>query len=208
MKRLLIAIVSLLMIFAVTACSSDTGASNETGSEAESKAAAVQGIGTHHAEIEIQDYGTVSLELDGDTAPITVQNFLDLAKAGFYDGLTFHRIIDGFMIQGGDPNGDGTGGSEKTIKGEFSSNGVENGISHKKGVISMARAQDPDSASSQFFIMVEDSPFLDGDYAAFGHVTKGQEIVDKIAKDAKPTDDNGTIEKAQQPVIKTVRIVD
>ena len=208
MKRLLIAIVSLLMIFAVTACSSDTGDSNEVGGEAESKAAAVQGIGTHHAEIEIQDYGTVSLELDGDTAPITVQNFLDLAKAGFYDGLTFHRIIDGFMIQGGDPNGDGTGGSEKTIKGEFSSNGVENGISHKKGVISMARAQDPDSASSQFFIMVEDSPFLDGDYAAFGHVTKGQEIVDKIAKDAKPTDDNGTIEKAQQPVIKTVRIVD
>ena len=208
MKRLLIASVSLLMIFAVTACSSDTGDSNEAGGEAESKAAAVQGIGTHHAEIEIQDYGTVSLELDGDTAPITVQNFLDLAKAGFYDGLTFHRIIDGFMIQGGDPNGDGTGGSEKTIKGEFSSNGVENGISHKKGVISMARAQDPDSASSQFFIMVEDSPFLDGDYAAFGHVTKGQEIVDKIAKDAKPTDDNGTIEKAQQPVIKTVRIVD
>ena len=207
MKRLLIAIVSLLMIFAV-ACSSDTGDSNEAGGEAESNAAAVQGIGTHHAEIEIQDYGTVSLELDGDTAPITVQNFLDLAKAGFYDGLTFHRIIDGFMIQGGDPNGDGTGGSEKTIKGEFSSNGVENGISHKKGVISMARAQDPDSASSQFFIMVEDSPFLDGDYAAFGHVTKGQEIVDKIAKDAKPTDDNGTIEKAQQPVIKTVRIVD
>lgn len=208
MKRLLIAIVSLLMVFAMTACSSDTGASNETGSEAESKSAAVKGIGIHHAEIEIQDYGTLSLELDGDTAPITVQNFLDLAKAGFYDGLTFHRIIDGFMIQGGDPNGDGTGGSEKTIKGEFSSNGVENGISHKKGVISMARAQDPDSASSQFFIMVEDSPFLDGDYAAFGHVTKGQELVDKIAKDAKPTDDNGTIEKAQQPVIKTVRIVD
>ena len=208
MKRLLIAIVSLLMVFAMTACSSDTGDSSEAGGEAESKAAAIQGIGTHHAEIEIQDYGTVSLELDGDTAPITVQNFLDLAKAGFYDGLTFHRIIDGFMIQGGDPNGDGTGGSEKTIKGEFSSNGVENGISHKKGVISMARAQDPDSASSQFFIMVEDSPFLDGDYAAFGHVTKGQEIVDKIAKDAKPTDDNGTIEKAQQPVIKTVRIVD
>ena len=191
--------------FLLTGCGSQKVSSVSTVSEGTSEKSVPE---TVYVEMEVENYGTITLELDGRSAPLTVANFTELVNSGFYDGLTFHRIIDGFMIQGGDPNGDGTGGSEKTIKGEFSSNGVENGISHKKGVISMARAQDPDSASSQFFIMVEDSPFLDGDYAAFGHVTKGQEIVDKIAKDAKPTDDNGTIEKAQQPVIKTVRIVD
>ena len=164
--------------------------------------------GTHHAEINIENYGTVKVELDGDTAPISVGNFVALAKDGFYDGLTFHRIIDGFMIQGGDPLGNGTGGSDKTIKGEFASNGVKNDISHKKGVISMARASDPDSASSQFFIMVEDTPSLDGDYAAFGHVTEGQDIVDKIAADAKPVDANGTITKEEQPVITSIVITD
>ena len=165
-------------------------------------------IGIHHAEITIRDYGTVSVELDGDTAPISVQNFMDLAKDGFYDGLTFHRIIDGFMIQGGDPQGTGFGGSGKTIKGEFQENGVENGILHKKGVISMARGDDLNSASSQFFIMVADYPSLDGHYAAFGHVTEGQEIVDQIAKDAKPIDNNGTIPPEQQPVIDSIVIVD
>ena len=125
--------------------------------------------GLHHVTIDVQDYGTISLELDADTAPISVTNFINLANEGFYDGLTFHRIISGFMIQGGDPNGNGTGGSEKTIKGEFSANGVENDISHVRGVISMARANDPDSGSSQFFIVHEDSTFLDGQYAAFGH---------------------------------------
>ena len=156
----------------------------------------------------IKDYGTVSLELDGDTAPITVQNFMDLASSGFYDGLTFHRIIDGFMIQGGDPNGDGTGGSGNNIVGEFAANGYENNIEHVKGVISMARAQDPNSASSQFFIMVADAPHLDGQYAAFGHVTSGQEVVDKIAADAQPLDSNGTIATEDQPVITAVRIID
>ena len=165
-------------------------------------------IGIHHAEIEIADYGTIKLELDGDTAPVTVQNFMDLANAGFYDGLTFHRIIDGFMIQGGDPNGDGTGGSDKNITGEFAMNGIENNISHVKGVISMARAMDPDSGSSQFFITVADSDFLDGQYAAFGHVTEGQDVADKIAADAKPLDDNGTIAKEEQPVITAIRIID
>ena len=165
-------------------------------------------IGIHHAEIEIADYGTIRLELDGDTAPLTVQNFMDLANAGFYDGLTFHRIMDGFMIQGGDPNGDGTGGSEKNITGEFAMNGIENNISHVKGVISMARAMDPDSGSSQFFITVADADFLDGQYAAFGHVTEGQDVADKIAADAKPLDDNGTIAKEEQPVITTIRIID
>lgn len=164
--------------------------------------------GTHHAEIEVKDYGTIDVELDADTAPITVTNFVKLAQEGFYDGLTFHRIMDGFMIQGGDPNGDGTGGSEENIKGEFSNNGVDNDISHTRGTISTARASDPDSASSQFFIVQADSTFLDGDYAGFGHVTEGMDIVDKICEDAKPTDDNGTIPSDQQPVIEKITITD
>ena len=158
--------------------------------------------GIHHADISIRDYGDIKVELDADTAPITVTNFVKLAQEGFYDGLTFHRIMDGFMIQGGDPNGDGTGGSKENIKGEFSNNGVDNDISHTRGTISMARASDPDSASSQFFIVQADSTFLDGDYAGFGHVTEGMDIVDKICEDAKPTDDNGTIPSDQQPVIE------
>ena len=133
----------------------------------------------------------------------------DIDQEGFYDGLTFHRIMDGFMVQGGDPLGNGTGGSDENIKGEFSNNGVENNISHTRGVISMARAMDdPDSASSQFFIVHEDSPFLDGDYAGFGHVTEGMDVVDAICKDAKPTDDNGTIKPEEQPVIESITIVD
>ncbi len=164
--------------------------------------------GKHHAKIKVKDYGTIEVELDGDTAPITVANFVKLVNEKFYDGLTFHRIISGFMIQGGDPLGNGTGGSDETIKGEFSSNGVENNISHKRGVISMARSSDPDSASSQFFIMHQDSTYLDGEYAAFGKVTKGMKVVDKICEDATPTDGNGTIEKADQPVIESIRMVD
>ena len=162
----------------------------------------------HHAKIKVKDYGTIEVELDGDTAPITVANFIKLVNEKFYDGLTFHRIMSGFMIQGGDPLGNGTGGSDETIKGEFSSNGVENNISHKRGVISMARSSDPDSASSQFFIMHQDSTYLDGEYAAFGKVTKGMKVVDKICEDATPTDGNGTIEKADQPVIESIRMVD
>lgn len=164
--------------------------------------------GKHHAKIKVKDYGTIEVELDGDTAPITVANFIKLVNEKFYDGLTFHRIMSGFMIQGGDPLGNGTGGSDETIKGEFSSNGVENNISHKRGVISMARSSDPDSASSQFFIMHQDSIYLDGEYAAFGKVTKGMKVVDKICEDATPTDGNGTIEKADQPVIESIRMVD
>ena len=164
--------------------------------------------GKHHAKIKVKDYGTIEVELDGDTAPITVANFIKLVNEKFYDGLTFHRIMSGFMIQGGDPLGNGTGGSDETIKGEFSSNGVEKNISHKRGVISMARSSDPDSASSQFFIMHQDSTYLDGEYAAFGKVTKGMKVVDKICEDATPTDGNGTIEKADQPVIESIRMVD
>lgn len=164
--------------------------------------------GKHHVEIEIKDYGTIEAELDADAAPISVTNFVKLAQEDFYDGLTFHRIMDGFMMQGGDPLGNGTGGSEETIKGEFSNNGVENNLSHTRGAISMARSSMPDSASSQFFIVQSDSTFLDGDYAAFGYVTEGMDIVDKICKDAEPTDDNGTIPSEAQPVIETVKVID
>ena len=158
--------------------------------------------------ITMENGDVMKAELYPEIAPITVENFVNLVKDGFYDGLTFHRIINGFMIQGGDPNGDGTGGSDENIKGEFSSNGVENNISHTRGTISMARATDPDSGSSQFFIVQADSTYLDGDYAAFGHVTSGMDVVDRISKDAKPTDSNGSIADDQQPVIESIRMVD
>lgn len=164
--------------------------------------------GKHHVAITVRDYGTITVELDADAAPITVQNFLDLADSGFYDGLTFHRIIEGFMIQGGDPEGTGMGGSDKTIKGEFSANGVENPLSHTRGAISMARSSAMDSASSQFFIVQKDSTGLDGQYACFGYVTDGMDVVDAIAADAQPTDGNGTIPADQQPVIESVKVLD
>ena len=165
--------------------------------------------GKHHVEIEVQDYGTIALELDANVAPISVTNFIELAKSGFYDGLTFHRIIEGFMIQGGDPKGNGTGGSENPIKGEFEANGVKNTISHKRGVISMARrSNDYNSASSQFFIMHKDKDYLDGAYAAFGHVTSGMEVVDAIAENTPVLDDNGTVAKKNQPVITAIRVID
>ncbi|MBR3161621.1 MAG: peptidylprolyl isomerase [Bacilli bacterium] len=158
-------------------------------------------------EIDVKDYGVIKASLDGESAPITVDNFVKLVKDGFYDGLTFHRIIEGFMIQGGDPNHDGTGGSDETIKGEFKNNGVNNDLSHTRGAISMARSSDMNSASSQFFIVQKDSEYLDGDYAVFGYVTEGMDIVDKIVKDAKPTDDNGTIKYEEQPVINSIKVV-
>ena len=159
------------------------------------------------AIIEIENYGSITLVLDGKAAPITVKNFVELAESGFYNGLTFHRIMSGFMMQGGDPLGNGTGGSENRIKGEFKQNGVDNPLSHTRGAISMARSNQPDSASSQFFIVHADSTFLDGAYAAFGYVTEGIEVVDKVCEDAKPVDNNGTIPADAQPVIKTITIV-
>ena len=132
-------------------------------------------------QIEMEDGGIIKVELDYENAPITAKNFETLASEGFYDGLIFHRVIAGFMIQGGDPTGTGMGGAKKNIKGEFSANGVNNPISHKRGVISMARSQKFDSASSQFFICHADATFLDGQYAAFGHVTEGMDVVDRIA---------------------------
>ena len=169
---------------------------------------AIDAAGKHHIEIQVKDYGTIKAELDGDTAPITVANFLKLAESGFYDGLTFHRIIDGFMIQGGDPKGNGTGGADKTIKGEFSQNGVENKLSHVRGTLSMARSQDMDSASSQFFIVQSDCTYLDGQYAAFGTVTEGMDLVDKICKDTPVQDNNGTVSAADQPVIESIKVID
>ncbi len=164
--------------------------------------------GIHHAEIDVTGYGTIYVELDADTAPITVSNFCSLAKSGFYDGLTFHRELSGFMILGGGPIGDGAGGSDQPISAEFSDNGVENNISHVRGVISMARSSDYDSASSQFFIVHEDSTFLDGSYAAFGHVTDGMDIVDAICADTPVADDNGTVSWWNQPEISEIRITD
>ena len=161
-----------------------------------------------HVVMNIRDYGEVKLELDADAAPITVANFVKLAERGFYDGLTFHRIIDGFMIQGGDPLGTGFGGSDEEIKGEFRANGVDNPISHVEGVVSMARSSDPNSASSQFFITVADATFLDGQYAAFGRVTDGYDVVRLIARQARPVDGNGTVPKSEQPVIESVRVTD
>lgn len=159
-------------------------------------------------EIKVKDYGTIKATLDSDNAPITVDNFVKLAKDGFYDGLTFHRIIGDFMIQGGDPLGDGTGGSNQKIKGEFSSNGVDNSISHKRGVLSMARSSDVDSASSQFFIVQADSTYLDGQYAGFGHVTEGMEIVDEICRNVTGQDANGVVPKEEQPVIESIKVVE
>ncbi len=197
----------------MTACSqSGNTSSSQSSSTQESSSSlkkAADGIGTHHATIKIKGYDTpIKVELDGDSAPVTVQNFMDLAKSGFYDGLTFHRIIKDFMMQGGDPNGDGTGGSDETIVGEFTSNGYDNELQNTRGAIAMARSSDPDSASSQFYIVQKDSTDLDGDYAVFGYVTSGMDLVDEICNSASPTDDNGTIKAKEQPVIKSITIDD
>ena len=188
-------------LFAMTGCGSSSSESS-TSEDGELLS------GIHHVEINVKDYGTIKVELDADTAPITVTNFVKLADSGFYDDLTFHRVISGFMIQGGDPNGNGTGGSDETIKGEFSDNGVENNISHERGVISMARATDYDSASSQFFIMHADATYLDGQYAAFGHVTDGMGIVDNICNDTPTQDSNGSVASEDQPVIESIIVTD
>ena len=226
-KRLLGILLVAVMAVSLAACgdkenaktsgdeSQGTSSVQDSGEEKESAAEGdgqEQGVaGKHHVEITVEDLGTISVELDGDAAPITVENFLKLAGDGFYDGLTFHRIMSGFMIQGGDPLGSGGGGSGENIKGEFSENGIENNLSHTRGAISMARANDPDSASSQFFIVHEDSISLDGKYACFGYVTEGIEVVDAIC-DAIPAEayvnSNGLVEKEYQPVIESVKVID
>lgn len=207
MRKKVYAIVFMacLTLLLGTGCSGKPSAETEvTGPETQQPAPPAENSCT--AVIEIEGYGTITLELDASAAPVTTENFVSLAREGFYDGLTFHRIIEGFMIQGGDPDGNGTGGSEQTIKGEFRENGVENSLSHTRGAISMARSNDYDSASSQFFIVHEDSTFLDGSYAAFGYVKEGMEVVDAICADAEPIDGDGFIAPENQPVIQSITI--
>ena len=214
----------------ITAASSDIEESNKNSSEANTNSSE----DLVRAEIVIKKHGTIKLDLYPDEAPVTVANFVKLAKDGFYDGLTFHRIMEDFMMQGGDPKGDGTGGSEREIKGEFAANGHVNNISHIRGTISMARSGSQyeqylsmgyklsdlpsdaqsdlkrayNSGSSQFFICHADSLFLDGNYAAFGRVTDGMNIVDKICTESAPIDNNGTIPAEKQPVIETIKIIE
>ncbi len=168
--------------------------------------------GKYKVEMKVVDFGTVVIELDADAAPKTVKNFLNLVNDGFYDGLTFHRVMPDFMIQGGDPKADGTGSSGKTIKGEFSQNGYNNPISHKRGVISMARGEDMDSASCQFFICNADSTFLDGMYAAFGTVIEGMDVIDAITEETAPYNYNfvnGMIKnKEDQAVIEYIKAIE
>ena len=177
------------------------------GDDAQEPSGEVTASGKRHVEIEIREYGTIKLELDADAAPITVDNFVSLAQSGFYDGVPFHRIIEGFMMQGGDPLGNGYGDSGTSIKGEFINNGVPNTLSHTRGAISMARSAKYDSASCQFFIVHEDaSEHLDGDYAVFGYVTEGMDIVDRICTEATPMDNNGLIMVEQRPHIQTIKV--
>jgi len=207
MKKKIITLIMLCCLLGLAGCSKEVHTEETT--EKETIDAATLETDTY-AAIEIADYGTITIALAESFAPQTVENFVTLAESGFYDGLTFHRIMEDFMMQGGDPNGDGTGGSDTKIFGEFKQNGFDNPLSHTRGAISMARAMDPNSARSQFFIVHENSEFLDGSYAAFGYVTEGMEIVDKICEEAEPTDDNGSIPREAQPVITriTIRVVE
>ena len=211
MKKLLLIMLSCMLL--LTACGTKTKTTAGTG-EGEQAAVTPQEEPEKNTEIyatiDVKDYGTIELVLYPDIAPETVENFVNLAESGFYDGLTFHRIMTGFMIQGGDPMGNGTGGSGNSIKGEFAANGFDNPLLHDRGVISMARAKDPNSASSQFFIVHEDSErnhmSLDGLYASFGKVVSGMEVVDAICETVVPLDDNGTVPADQQPVINSITI--
>jgi len=213
MKKLVMFLVTTVLAFAVVGCGAKKGEMiplPQNDEKLESDEAEKEHLtGKHSVVIDVEDYGEITVELDADVAPITVTNFIELVNEEFYDGLTFHRIIDGFMIQGGDPLGNGTGGSGKTITGEFSNNGIENNITHNRGVISMARSgNDMNGASSQFFIVHTDSPHLDGDYAGFGHVTSGIEVVDAIVRDVPAQDDNGTVSEEDQPKITSIRVVE
>ena len=208
-KAILLVLALSLPLFALGCGAENTVDRERQETDTSSQAESGADDAAYTAQIEVEGYGTITVELDGEAAPETVANFVSLAREGFYDGLTFHRIIEGFMIQGGDPNGDGTGGSEATIKGEFSENGVENDLSHTRGAISMARSDvSYDSASSQFFIVQEDSTYLDGSYAAFGYVTEGMDVVDAICAAAEPIDNNGLIAREEQPVITSVTILE
>lgn len=195
MKRYFALFLSALMLLCLCGCGKEEQP-KETTEPLE------EGV-VYYADIVIADYGTITVELNQEVAPVTVQNFVNLAKKGFYDGTTFHRIIEGFMMQGGAA----TLKTPDSIVGEFTNNGHENPLKHTRGAISMARiGYDPDSANSQFFIVHQDSPHLDGDYACFGYVTEGMEVVDAVCQSAQPIDNNGTIFEAEQPVITTITI--
>ena len=199
-KKLIGVILLFTMVFGLASCAGAVY-SDATTTRASDASDQYAGVAAQVA-IEVENMGTIVIQLEPDKAPVTCANFLKLVNSGFYDGLTFHRIIKGFMVQGGDPEGTGMGGSDKNIPGEFENNKYKgNDISHVRGVISMARnGSDMNSASSQFFIVHEDSTFLDKNYAAFGHVVSGIEIVDKLAE-TPVQDDNGTVAKADQPKI-------
>ncbi len=203
--KVLLSIVCALLVLTVCVFATGCGG-NEESSSGEQSVEATEKSSSLVAVIDIKDHGKITVELEPNVAPITVENFKKLANEGFYNGLTFHRIINGFMMQGGDPLGNGTGGSSETIKGEFYNHGVPNNLSHTRGAISMARSNDPDSASSQFFIVHQDSTHLDGQYAAFGYVTDGMDIVDEICENTPVTDNNGTVEKKNQPIINSITI--
>ncbi len=217
MKKILALLMVVIFVFAFTACDTNETKNNDITQNSEKTDSnnapkntggtgdIIEGGDHPVVTITMENGGVMKLELYPEVAPITVENFKKLIKEGFYDGLTFHRIIRGFMVQGGDPQGNGMGGSDKNIKGEFSSNGVKNNLSHKRGVISMARSNDKNSASSQFFICHGDSDSLDGDYAAFGMLTEGFDVLDKLT-DTPVTDNNGTVESGKQPVIKSITI--
>ena len=175
-KHLLLSITLLCILFSMTSCG-QKASSNSSSDDTQNLLS-----GKHHVAIEVNSYGTIEAELDADTAPVTVTNFINLANSGFYNGLTFHRVIDGFMIQGGCPDGTGMGGPGYSIKGEFAQNGIANNLAHTPGVLSMARAMHPNSGGSQFFIMHKAAPHLDGSYAAFGKVIEGMDVVNKIAE--------------------------
>ncbi len=188
-----IAVMFSLLLFTCAGCSSKKYTKNM--------------YGKHHVEIEVENYGVIKLELDADNAPVTVQNFLDLANAGFYNGSPFHRIIKGFVVQGGQAPEGWTGVQPHNILGEFTANGQNNPIKHKRGTISMARVSGMNnSASSEFFICHQDASNLDGQYAAFGTVTEGMDVVDKLAE--IPSGENGAVEKENQVKIKEVRVID
>ena len=204
----------MAVMFTFAGCGTNTNSTQNSGNEQDSvkqeetgkNSESTQTAERSHVLITMADgLGEITLELIPEYAPATVENFLSLVKTGFYDGLTFHRVIEGFMIQGGDPEGTGFGGSDKNIYGEFSANGFKkNVLKHSRGIVSMARSGHPDSASSQFFIVHQDSPHLDGSYAAFGKVISGMEVVDKIA--AVETDEN---DKPVTPVvIESINIIE
>lgn len=210
-KRILLMLTGIALVFSLVSCGYQGGAQNTATNadlietEAYSNSPSDFTV-TNTVEIKVKDYGTIVVDLYGNLAPITVKNFLKLVNEKFYDGLTFHRIISGFMIQGGAPK---SGSSEvETIKGEFAANGIENNLEHKRGVISMARTNVPDSASSQFFIMHADYPSLNGQYASFGMVRSGLDVVDKIAENNYTFENsNGFVVESQQPVIESIREV-